>query len=386
MAFFDVTIHITHDGSLTALGVQESVPDGWTFVSVSGNKPPDIKPSAGASGALYFGWSTPPASPVDFTYTLAVPVTASGAVHFMGEVSYRRDGDELRSTVPQTIARYYGVTQAEREYLDGDIPSGLYVPGRDYEMPIRIEYVGTLTEIEVQDTPPVGWTFVSVGGLNPPDSTPAVGATGTMTFGWTAPPSSPVSFTYKVHVPSAEAGDKSFSGGLVWYRANGSELEHVLLPDPLTVQRDQDGDGLSDEEEATKGTNPSNPDSDGDGWSDGPNDPDGDGPIVAGPDFYPLDPTKWLEPTTITVQVKPPQVVLGEAVNIYGSLTDFSGNGLAGREVEITVSPPEGTEEKFTATTDLNGDYAIYFTAFSANVGWGASASWSGDRTHEGTT
>jgi len=84
--------------------------------------------------------------------------------------------------------------------------------------------------------------------------------------------------------------------------------------------------------------------------------------------------------------VKPSQVVLGEPVNIYGSLTDFFGNGLTDREVEITVSPPEGTEEKFAVTTDLNGDYALYFTATSAGAGWGATASWSGDRTHEGAT
>ena len=48
---------------------------------------------------------------------------------------------------------------------------------------------------------------------------------------------------------------------------------------------DYDHDGLSDEYEAfTLGTDPTNADTDGDNVSDGPSDPDGGGPIVAGPD------------------------------------------------------------------------------------------------------
>jgi len=165
----------------------------------------------------------------------------------------------------EILAQDNMVIRAERMYPDGNGPSQVYVPGADYEMAIRIEYVGSLTEMEVQDTPPTGWTFVSVGGPNPPDTTPGVGATGSMWFGWNTPPSSPSSFTYKVHVPSAEEGDKSFSGGKVLYRGDGDELQHVVLPDPFLVHLDTDGDGLSDEEEAAIGTNPLNPDTDGDG-------------------------------------------------------------------------------------------------------------------------
>lgn len=67
-----------------------------------------------------------------------------------------------------------------------------------------------------------------------------------------------------------------------------------------SVNPDTDGDGLKDGQEDTNANNvteawetsPVNPDSDGDGVSDGPLDPDGAGPIVAGPDAFPLDPTE----------------------------------------------------------------------------------------------
>lgn len=51
---------------------------------------------------------------------------------------------------------------------------------------------------------------------------------------------------------------------------------------------DDDNDGIKDEDE--NNTSPTDPDSDDDGVSDGRNDPDGDGPIVSGPDNCPLTP------------------------------------------------------------------------------------------------
>ena len=51
---------------------------------------------------------------------------------------------------------------------------------------------------------------------------------------------------------------------------------------------DDDNDGVKDEDEVN--TSPTDPDSDNDGVSDGGNDPDGDGPLVSGPDNCPLTP------------------------------------------------------------------------------------------------
>ena len=72
--------------------------------------------------------------------------------------------------------------------------------------------------------------------------------------------------------------------------------EAVLLTDVTVIGdaagdpclADDDDDGLTDADELdVQGTDPLNPDTDADEWCDGPNDPDGEGPIVAGPDNCP---------------------------------------------------------------------------------------------------
>ena len=60
---------------------------------------------------------------------------------------------------------------------------------------------------------------------------------------------------------------------------------------PLVEDQDDDNDGLSDSDEAIEGTNPLNPDTDGDGFCDGPaNVTDSGGNVICiGPDPEPLD-------------------------------------------------------------------------------------------------
>ncbi|MDB3858536.1 putative Ig domain-containing protein, partial [Candidatus Poseidonia sp.] len=57
----------------------------------------------------------------------------------------------------------------------------------------------------------------------------------------------------------------------------------------LIEDEDDDNDGMSDTNESIIGTDPRNPDTDGDGFCDGPG--TGDGACYAGPDSSPLDPT-----------------------------------------------------------------------------------------------
>jgi predicted flap endonuclease-1-like 5' DNA nuclease len=60
-------------------------------------------------------------------------------------------------------------------------------------------------------------------------------------------------------------------------------------PYTLVEDEDDDNDGMSDTNESIIGTDPRNPDTDGDGFCDGPG--TGDGACYAGPDSSPLDPT-----------------------------------------------------------------------------------------------
>jgi len=89
--------------------------------------------------------------------------------------------------------------------------------------------------------------------------------------------------------------------------------------------------------------------------------------------------------TDITTWVHPQEVVVGQAVSIYGSLTDLRGKGLADREVQITVSPPEGDPELFTSQTDDSGNYIFSYTPLTTGTGWQAVASWAGDELYDGS-
>lgn len=89
-----------------------------------------------------------------------------------------------------------------------------------------------------------------------------------------------------------------FIGALAWYGYKGSNTDYTdtsnqnLLaiasssPDNSASQIDSDHDGLPDWEEALYGTDPHNPDTDGDGTSDGAEVALGRNPLVKGPNDF----------------------------------------------------------------------------------------------------
>ena len=76
---------------------------------------------------------------------------------------------------------------------------------------------------------------------------------------------------------------------------------HTRLSEPvnLRVALDRDGDGLNDLDEITLGTNPNLTDTDGDGVPDGQ-------------DAFPLDPARWLPPSSTPGDTTPPDIILDE--------------------------------------------------------------------------
>lgn len=71
-----VTVVVTHNGAASAMSVSALVPDGWSYVGGSGE--PAAKPAVGDGGALVWSFASVPASPVAFSYTLAVPAAQTG--------------------------------------------------------------------------------------------------------------------------------------------------------------------------------------------------------------------------------------------------------------------------------------------------------------------
>jgi hypothetical protein len=87
-----ITVTITHGGNLTALGVQEVIPAGWTFDSMlSGGVA--IAPSQGSSGILEFTWLTVPSSPITLSYKVNIE-TDSAQAPINGVVRFRTTGSE----------------------------------------------------------------------------------------------------------------------------------------------------------------------------------------------------------------------------------------------------------------------------------------------------
>jgi hypothetical protein len=72
-----ITNAFSYVGVATGLSWHVLLPDGWSYASSAG-APGDTSPAAGATSLLDWTWTTVPASPVTFTYTLNVPPTATG--------------------------------------------------------------------------------------------------------------------------------------------------------------------------------------------------------------------------------------------------------------------------------------------------------------------
>ncbi|MFM1749317.1 MAG: hypothetical protein RLZZ188_2983 [Verrucomicrobiota bacterium] len=64
-------------GTPAGIGWSALIPRGWALVSVAGQVG-DVAPQTGATDALEWAWTSVPASPVIFSYTLSVPAGESG--------------------------------------------------------------------------------------------------------------------------------------------------------------------------------------------------------------------------------------------------------------------------------------------------------------------
>ena len=103
-----VTITKTGQDQLSALGLRETLPAGWSYASkreVSGGLPA-VSPAANATGTLEFAWINVPTFPYTLAFSLNAPADASGSVNVTGQVEYRVTGpQELSSPDTYTVSQ-----------------------------------------------------------------------------------------------------------------------------------------------------------------------------------------------------------------------------------------------------------------------------------------
>ncbi len=73
----------------TALGFTVTVPAGWALVSTGGSDVPQIKPSAGTTGALEYAYTSAPANQATFTLTVSYPAGLTGNQTIFSSALYR---------------------------------------------------------------------------------------------------------------------------------------------------------------------------------------------------------------------------------------------------------------------------------------------------------
>lgn len=103
-ATLDITVTLSSSGAgtVSSMGLQETLPAGWSFHSLVSGSFPHLYPSSGRTGTLDFAWIFIPPFPTQFTYRVQVPTGETGTRQITGQGIYRTSGPELRTPVVTT--------------------------------------------------------------------------------------------------------------------------------------------------------------------------------------------------------------------------------------------------------------------------------------------
>lgn len=226
-----INVTITFDQALSSLGMIDTLPSGWTYVSASGTNVPDMKRQQGQE--VQFLWSQPPATgPMTFSYVVSVPAQESGAKTLTGHLEYTvGTGNPETTNLPDS-----NVSGPVSQVASGvrAIDNNCYTAGQNLTINVTISYSQALSSLGMIDTLPSGWTYVSASGTNVPDMKRQQGAE--VQFLWSQPPGTgPVTFSYVVSVPAQEAGNKSITGHLEFTVGTGNPDTGAVTDSALTV-------------------------------------------------------------------------------------------------------------------------------------------------------
>lgn len=117
-----VTLNKTRDGYLSALGLWEELPEGWTVAAVLESAGAEAMPEPGDGGRIEFAWLVMPAFPARIVYQVNVPEDATGACAIIGAAVYRSATSAELSTdvVPTPLAPVPGAGMLHSADTDGD--------------------------------------------------------------------------------------------------------------------------------------------------------------------------------------------------------------------------------------------------------------------------
>lgn len=257
-ATLDVTVTFTTNGpdAVTQLGLQETLPSGWTYVSLAGGDTPQIPPAAGASGTIAFAYVTPPAAyPASFTYRIRVPFTSTGDQIIGGHAVYAAGGPLTQSEVVQTTIPFGGVSEGEGALegegaVEGEVAGMVmtrtvlddgYAPGNTVRIQVTLQYTAPepITALALEETLPAGWTYHSLVSGELPSIRPQAGAASPFNFAWVLIPDFPFSFVYRATAPPSATGPQQITGFATYY-TTGAPLYSPLA---LTVIEEGVGEG-----------------------------------------------------------------------------------------------------------------------------------------------
>jgi hypothetical protein len=105
-----VTFEQREEVELTALALNETLPEGWTYAGAVNLHGASIQPQIGDGGTLTFIWVVMPEFPVQISYLAQAAASATGAQILSGNAVYRTNGSELT-----TVDSVTEVAQAEAE-------------------------------------------------------------------------------------------------------------------------------------------------------------------------------------------------------------------------------------------------------------------------------
>ena len=87
-ASFDIslTLGLTTSEQINAVGIEQTLPSGWSFASLVSGTVPEVSPNNGETGLIEFAWFPVPDSfPVTFVYRVNIAANATGTLSLLGK-------------------------------------------------------------------------------------------------------------------------------------------------------------------------------------------------------------------------------------------------------------------------------------------------------------